>query len=321
MLQIDTTEIAKCNSTDTVYIINSFVARLKNIRDQREYVNAIADFNKLTGCDIISAKTEDVEKYLSMLYARADNGSCTRSQCIKKHKIIAAFCNYAQKLKDSGSLLIPPEYENQMLYYSPRIEADETFRFSRIPSLADIDRLISIGKESDNEFLIVFMLCFNSYLKISDIATLHTKDIFVDGNGRYGITLTRDRRTVPISSELAGRIEAFMEENDNAEYLFDVVQIDESGQYSLDNAKAVLAWERKLQRRLKSYCSRLGIFGYTFNDIRNAAAVYNYSSGIDEYTIADAMGYKSTRHIQKLTSIKLTLPETGTYTNFSYSLT
>ena len=74
------------------------------------------------------------------------------------------------------------------------------------------------------------------------------------------------------------------------------------------------AWIRRTQYHLANLCARTfsdPAHTYSLNSIRNAAGATAVTIGLPETDVADAMGYKSYRHIRRLSSIKANVSTAG----------
>ena len=74
------------------------------------------------------------------------------------------------------------------------------------------------------------------------------------------------------------------------------------------------AWIRRTQYHLANLCARTfsdPAHTYSLNSIRNAAGATAVTIGLPKTDVADAMGYKSYRHIRRLSSIKANVSTAG----------
>jgi len=76
-----------------------------------------------------------------------------------------------------------------------------------------------------------------------------------------------------------------------------------------------------LRFRLKKACEACGTPLYTFNDFRNAGAVYAVSYHADVSIVANSMGYKTNSHIGKLSSLQVKVNDAGDLVGISFKST
>ncbi len=301
MALIDLSDLKMMYPDDTYGLIDAFISRIKLAQDQKSYKNAFVVFHTATGgADLLTGSTEAFSAYVSYISKLCSSGQLRHSTVCKYHKIIASFMSYCLDMAEHSEV-IPKNFENKMLFF-PLKAPQDVIRLSHTPSLTDIDKLIGYLKTNDELTLIAVLLSLRCYLKSGEFINLKTGDIFEAQDGKYYVDLRGRKRVVPLPEDVANIIAAYFETN-----LMD-------GDYLFSSKRSNHLSINMMDARLGKACTACGI-SYTFNDIRNAAAVYSSSFGASETQISEAMGYKTTAHIKKLSSLYIPVEERKDYVN------
>jgi hypothetical protein len=299
MALIDLTELEKMYPKATYGLIDAFISRIKLAQDQKAYKNAFVDFYKTTGSDLLTGDLDAFSKYVTHLMSLRANNTLKRSTVCKYHKIIASFMSYCVDMSEHTDT-IPKNFENKMLYFPLKAPMD-IFQLQHVPTLSELDKLIGYLKAHDQLTLIAVLFSLRCYLKTGDFINLKTGDVF-EQDGSYFVEAHSRGVVIPVPEDMAGVIAEHFENNlSDGDYIFSSKRSRHLAITSMDV-------------RLQKACDACGI-SYTFNDIRNAAAVYSASNGASEEQISDAMGYKTTAHIKKLSSLKVPMEKREDYIN------
>ena len=294
-------------SEDTLTLLLPFIEKLKNDRDKREYISAFFNYCSITAADILTTPVRSVDKYFTIMSERVHDHVVADSTRRKHRKIITAFYNdLDRKIEEGLDDNIPLNYVNNFTCFSSEHYEEDKIRRDKTPQPSEIDALIGEAKKSDKELLIVVLLAYQLYLRTGEIAALKVSDFGYnsESNDSCFVTITRSGQPLnfPVSEELAAYIEQYLKESQSeSRYLF--CEPEKSD-----------AWIRRTQYRLANLCVRAFSDSkqtYSLNNIRNAAGATAVTLGIPETDVADAMGYKSYRHIRRLSSLKANVETKG----------
>ncbi len=294
------------NSEDTLLLLLPFIEKLKNDKDKSEYISAFFNYCFVTHSDILSTSIRSVDHYFTVMSERVHDGRCADSTRRKHRKIITAFYNDLDRRIEAGDdESIPLYYVNNFTRFSLDYYEEDKIRRDKTPEISDMDKLIGAAKVKDKELLIAILLAYQLYLRTSEIASLKVSDFGYNSDDlSCFVTLHRSKQAVNllVPKELAAYIDEYLAHSES------------QGNYLFCPPEKADAWTRGLQIRLKNLCAR--VFPgqnrtYTLNSIRNAAGSTAVTLGLPEGDVAEAMGYKSNRHIRRLSSLKADVTSKG----------
>lgn len=282
-------------------LIMSHVGTLKREADRAAYIGIFSDFFEVTRCDILKAGVEKVGKYMQVLRERYETEKIRYSTMEKYYKVLSAFCTYACRTaadaKARGLEVNPllDGFENRFLYF-PVKAREEKFAFEKVISLAELDLLI--GAADDDLTLASILLAFKCFLKSSDMIALTSEDIGTDEKGNCFLMLHERKEAVKIPKDVKPVLMRLKALGDG--YLF-------------RNTRTKQFTQKSLIMRLSKACEAAGIKNYTFNDLRNSAAVFAASNGATAKELKESMLHRSASHSAKLTSLKVNLNPAESY--------
>lgn len=295
------------NREDTLSLLLPFVEKLKNDRDKQEYISVFLNFSMITGEDILRTSVRSADKYYSVMAERVNSGTCADSTRRKHRRIISAFYNQLDKRIESGEdENIPLDYINNFTQFARDVFTEDQFKRNETPQITDMDAIIGAVSNTDKELLIVILLAYQLYLKTGEIAALKVSDFGYNNDTDNSCFVTVHRHSEDINllvpQELARTIDSYLASSTRSDnYLF----------CSPDKADS---WIRLQQLHLKKICTKLfpgQDRTYSLNNIRNAAASTAVNLGASEAVVAEAMGYRSSRHIRKLSSLRTDIVSAG----------
>ncbi len=305
------TELIECYDGDTFELMETFIERLKTDADKRTYAGALRLFHEITGSDPLHATESTFARYVRALNKRTEpNGeekTWKHSTALKNRKIINSFVRYCEKLKHKGSVKVPADFENKLMY-SPMRAIQESFRYKDIVSVEDIDKLYCYLRDNKkHQLMCALIFALRCFLRPVNFISATFSDIYIDKTGEYFFNGKGRSMMVHIPSDCVPFFEAYAK-SVHGNYIFSKTRTNEP--MSIDY----------LDGRLKKACTDAGITsnGITFNNLRNSATVYAVSNGATPEMMAEALDLQTTAHFTKLSSLTLHFNYTQDYVGITF---
>lgn len=298
-------------------IMPQFLSLLKQEKTKHSYINALKEFAEFIKCDVLSATKDQCEAYQNYLKNQSKAGILKYSTALKKRKQVASIFNYIEHHREEYELFDFCNHFRDIVMPIP----PNSFHEQRIPKVVEIDQLIGYLKNNDMMCLAAVLLSFRCLLTTEEFMQLKINNFYQDTAGTYIIKLI-DKKTnsyrycsVPedVMEVLDSYFDLLIQQKKSTE---DLIDNNNWGDLALfDNFKGGIYSLRTLLNHLSKAFLSFGSKVYTFNDLRNTGAVFAYSNHADTKLIANSLGYKTTRHIQRLSSLKVQLNDANEYIN------
>lgn len=257
-------------------IYAGFAATKKKKRTADEYFLAathICDFAKKDFTDLTK---EDAKAYWDFLecHEKADGTK------ISKRTIKMRFVGLKQLAK--YIMAAYPDYMEENPFDGIALpETNESLRLQRIPSLKEIDDLLSACKSDTQMFLIVSMIS-RMGLTAKEVVNLKKQQILETGENEIAILfLAKDGKTEelrPVPEDIKDMLLGYIDKNGVEEHLF-------------FNQWGKTLTERNLDYLLKKYSELAGTETFfSVKDLRNRAILSMLQTGTDPRTVAQYSG-------------------------------
>lgn len=279
-----------------------YLQRFKSEKTQRNYCIAINEFVDFIKKDLTKATADDCKQYVIHLESRRNASLIKTSTLSKKKYQLSGLFSVMCEPHIRERLCLPVGFENFFLDIKTDIIPDR-FKYERVPSMKDLDALYCYLKEHDPMICIAFLLAFKGFLNMEEFRNLAISDFFMDTEERMVVCIKNpsfplDVRYNSIPADVKEILLSY----------FDTITIPnamESPKLFAKKGHSKPYTDRMLRFRLKSACEACGIPLFTFNDFRNAGAVYAVSYHADVTVVANSMGHKTNSHIGKLSSLQI----------------
>lgn len=283
-------------SQNTRELMESYVLKMRDKKTRGAYLKVYGRFAEHVKKDWFDCGPSDFKSFIAAQAKLYDEGKITYTTYAKYYKIIAAFSRHCYKLAHAEipSPLVPAGYEDYATAARVKAPLDE-FHPQKIPPLTDVEKVIGIARKRDKLVYFAILFSLGTFLKTSEFMSLTTRDLMQDAEGKWAVRLS-DGYMVLISgdfgTELADYVTNSLMEGDP---IFSDVR---------KNGTKPIA-HKTLMNRLLNTCRAAGVESFTFNELRNAAAVYTKSAGATNEEIATSMRYKTPAHIERLGTLIL----------------
>lgn len=275
----------KCDylSSEFLFIMEEFCQTLKASRTKAEYIGYIRILcNKFVKKDYLEITEADaVEAFRRMnTYIKEGRLSkktvCTRLGCYKS--ISKFICNNYPELS----------YKDPFRFIE-RPFIDDRISSATIPSIEELDKILTIAKENPTYYLII-VLSTRVGLSSSKIIEIQM-DSFYMHNGRLGVYLpNKENEHKTLSVILPTDVASLVEE-----YLKFQRSMGIEG-YLFRNSRGNQMTLKNLSTHIHSIVKKAGIENnYTLQDMRARAIMDMISAGVDEKTIQEYIGIGAMR--------------------------
>ena len=291
----------------TLNILPNYFSNFKSDATKRSYMNVFNDFANYIKKDILSASPKDCLDFLDHLN---DTDSLKKSTRIKKRKQLSSLYTYLQenaKKYDLGTFdniftdLLPPQVR-------------EEIRFSEVPTLFEIDRLIGYLKKNDWFTLCAVLFAFRTFLSTEEIRNLTVDNIIMTKDSKVCVQIknirNKELRYNVIPPDMAIIISKYIGS------LPVIPGMDQAHRKLFANLEGEVPPQKTFRNRLKKAWKQIGVNqSYSFNNLRNAGVVYAVSNNADITSVADALGYQQVTHLKRLESLPIKLNTATEYVN------
>ena len=283
-------------SKNTRDLMESYVLRFRDSYTRDAYMNVYERFAEHVKKDWFECGAEDYKSFMADQSERYQTGEIAYSTYVKYYKIISAFSRYIFKLAHSKvtSPIVPPDYKDYSAVAWVKSPAD-VFHAHKIPVLSEVEKVLAYTKVADKLTYFAILFSIGTFVKTGEFLRIKAKDLMQDAAGTWFIRLSDGYMVLldeGFGSELADYVEAVLARDD---LLF--------SRKTKEGIKPIT--DVGLRKRLLKACRNTGVKNFTFNELRNAAAVYTATAGATKEEIASSMRYKSSAHIERLTSLIL----------------
>ena len=300
-------------------ILPQFLTLLKQDKTKQSYQNAIKEFADFIKCDVLTASKEQCEAYQAYLETQSKTGILKYSTALKKRKQVASLFSFIEQHREKYELMDFHNHFKDIVMPIP----PNSFHEQRIPKVIEIDQLIGYLKANDQMCLAAVLLSFRCLLTTEEFMQLKINNFYQDPSGRYVIKLIDKKansyRYCSVPDDVMEVLDAYFDlliQQKKSSPTDTQFTEDNWGEIPLfDNFRGGIYSLRTLLNRLSKAFLSFGTKVYTFNDLRNTGAVFAYSNHADTKLIANSLGYKTTRHIQRLSSLKVQLNDANDYIN------
>lgn len=263
------------------------------------YRSTLIDFSRVVEKDILCVSKSDCEKYINILDKRVSQKKLKRSTLMKKYKELSSFYSYLVKNKASYGL---SEIENYFrdIRLSP---IEDNIKFSDTVDINTVDTVLTYCKENSKMTYLCILLSFKYMLRTGEMRSIRKNDLF-SSEDFYALAIRNPRsmsiRYLRISNEIAHSIENYLIETNSTMYLFEKSNGDP---FSV----------RTLQKHLHDACLACNIEPFSYNQLRNTGIGNANFNNISTEELTQALGISTSRHIQRLNSLKIPLNNVGNY--------
>ena len=296
----------------------TYLQRFKSENTQKNYCIAINEFLDFIKKDLTKATMEDCKKYVMHLESKRNSSLIKTSTLSKKKYQLSSLFSVMCEEHIRERLSLPIEFENFFLNIKTDVIPDH-FKYERVPSMNDLDVLYCYLKSNDPMVCVAFLLAFKVFLNMEEFRNLTVSDFFMDTEERMIVCIRNpsfplDVRYNSIPTDVKEILLSY----------FDTITIEGATEAPKLFAKKGYSkpyTDRMLRFRLKKACEACGTPLYTFNDFRNAGAVYAVSYHADVNIVANSMGHKTNSHIGKLSSLQIKVNDAGDLLGISFKST
>lgn len=251
---------------------DEFSKSLKRVSTRKSYENTINRFLCYNGKNFTDATYEEVNAYISHMMQKKMKASSIYNQI----SILSSFATYIIEngLCDTFFVNMFMEVERPFI---------ETYiRPSRIPTIEELNRLLSAAKKKP-EYYIIISLAAKLGLTDDEIFNLNIGDFIVDKNGNKFIRINKKTyvRNIPLSDDIASILNKYFSDKDTS---------DKEAAVFLSTRGTRLS-DRTIRYNIIKINEKAGISApYTLQDLRNFAAAIMLKSGADEVDVANTLG-------------------------------
>ncbi len=283
-------------SNDTRTLMEGYVQRFKDAHTRGAYMHVFSCFAAHVRKDWFKCGAADFKSFVDAQFERFQADELSYSTYAKYYKIIAAFSRYCYKISrdEVPSPFVPSDYEDYSTAARVKSPSDR-FRPQNIPALSDVEKVLAYTRAADKLTYFAILFSIGSFLKTNEFLNIASRDLMQDAAGAWCVRLSDGYMVLldgDFGKELAEYVSAALSP---ADLIF--------SRHTKSGTKPIT--ERGLRKRLLKACEQVGAQAFTFNELRNTAAVYTASAGATKEEIATSMRYKTTAHIDRLESLKL----------------
>lgn len=294
-------------------LIALYLKRFKSQKTQLSYCCAINEFFDFAKKDIGKIAGTDCIRYIESLEAKRNAGRLKTSTLIKKRYQISSLFSYLSTPYAKERLKLPDSFCNYFLDIKTE-EPPRSLRYEKIPTVKELDILHRHLMEHDPMIGIAVLLSFKGFLTTQQFLHLCVTDFYLDANDKMIVRIKNpafplDQRYNSIPDDVKELLFSY----------FDTLSIRQSRLFAKKNGSFYT--DRTLCKRLKEACAECGINSYTFNDLRNAGAAFALSYRAELSVVANSLGYRTTRHIRRLESVKIAINDAADYMGISFRAT
>ena len=298
---------------NTKTFLTTYLKRFKSKKTQLNYCLAINEFAEFLKKDLCSVTAIDCKQYILHLESKRNAQQIKTSTLAKKRFQISSVFSAMCESHAREALSLSENFEN----YFIDILTDAvptSIRYEKVPTIEQMDILYCYLMENDPMTCIAFLLAFKGFLTTSEFRNLSVSDFFEDANDRMIV------RIVNPSFPIEARYNSIP--NDVKEILLSYfTTLPENNLKLFAKKDGTIYTDRTLEMRLKNACEICNIPHYTYNDFRNAGAVFAISYHADVAIVANSFGYRTNKHINRLDSLKITVNDAADYVGISFKET
>lgn len=153
-------------------IIESCCAHLRRTKNSRQNLfYMVANFGECIQKSVFEAEKLDATDYISFLNSEMNSGNLQEKYCACLYSELRTFFDYVQR---TGLI-----EDNPFLYIDNPFEFPERMNFKNLPSLTEVDMLLSLC-ENDPILMASVLLSFKMMLPIGEVITLKKKQFGLD---------------------------------------------------------------------------------------------------------------------------------------------
>ena len=290
---------------NTRSLMETYVLKFKDAATRGTYMRTFARFAMHVEKDWFDCRAEDFKSFMESQARRYQANEITYATYAKYYKIIAAFSRHCYKIAhaDVPSPLVPADYEDYATVARVKAPAD-VFHPQKIPSLAEVEKVLAYTKATDRLVYFAVLFSLGAFVRTGEFLKLKVRDIMQDASGAWYARLS-DGYMVLLDGDFGEEL---------VEYASATLSGDDLLFSRTTKAGRKPITEQGLRKRLAKACSSVKVESFSFNELRNAAAVYTANAGATKEEIASSMRYRTTAHFDRLTS--LTLPKRNDASRF-----
>ena len=295
---------------NTKKFLTTYLKRFQSDKTQLNYCLAINEFVEFIKKDLCAATETDCKQYILHLESKRNAQKIRTSTLAKKRFQISSVFSAMCESHSRELLCLPETFENYFL----DIRTDtvpSSFRYDKVPTIEQMDILYRHLVANDPMICVAFLLAFKGFLTMGELRNLSVSDFFEDANERMIVRIANP------SFPLELRYNAIP--NDVKEILLSYfATLPENNAKLFAKKDGTIYTDRTLEMRLKNACEICNIPHYTYNDFRNAGAVFAVSYHADVAVVANSFGYRTNKHINRLDSLKITVNDAAEYVGISF---
>lgn len=248
------------------------------------YAAEISSVCSFFSCDFLALTPDMCEAYLTYLNGKVESGELKTSTVTKKFHQLSSFARFVS-LQGIGFL-------NPFAGLFVE-EAKEEIPPASIVSFDALDAVIGVLLEKrDYPTYFAVLMSLKLMLRISEFRLLKFHSFVFDESTSSCVVRVQsesgDVRYVKVPDDLYRLIESFHTTRD--EFIMSRTGLKPEN-------------SRWLQRHLKEACEEAGVSSFNYQDLRNTGIYTAGRNGIFVGDLQEQLGHKSSRHIERLTSI------------------
>lgn len=246
------------------------------------YANLICNFLEM---DFLDIEEPDAERYFSYLKQKVDSGELSRP----------TFCSRLSACRTLAGFILENDYVPG--YKSPfthivRPEVDVDVKNDRIPTMEELDKIITAAKESSAMDYVIFLLASRMCLSSMNILNLTRHHVMKEGGRLYINVVTgqgdsKAPRYVAVPSDIAGVVEEYVKTGSGYE--------DEAGHLFFNEHHRPMTL-RNLSSRVDKIVAASNIGKrFTMKDLRSRGIIELVNTGADTEDVRQYVGLGTQR--------------------------
>lgn len=274
----------KYTSELTEKIVNDYAAKyLKKHSSAASYRAVVESICSYCQKDLIKIDSNDAEAFFAYAKQISRNDDTTLNF---KRSVLLSIASYMEKNRKEYGLM-PYDYTD--IYRSLHFETLEYVDPSSIPSLKDVDRLISyLRLKRDYRTLLAVSLALKCALTSSEILAISFDDFIMNDNNEKMLCVHNPNfpkpRYIVLPVDLIKIIDLYYSSIKDIEK----IRYNPGQKIFIKSNHKPIAY-RMLSTNLKTACTEIGV-SITFNGLRNMAVTYMIKNGASEEEMVSLTG-------------------------------
>lgn len=271
-----------------------YLSTLRKPSTKEKYYSAICLFCDAVKKDFLSINEEDVQSYFSSLKHSQKSDALSKKTVLARISYLNGFGKYVEMHTDIGFT----NYFGQII----RPEMEDEIPLERLPSMSDLDSLLTAAREEPMYFLL-FSMCIRCSFSVAELVAMKDSQVIVNGPV-VTLFFSSDSvyepdRYVPLPEDISDLFltyRASLMEQDSEHHLF----------YNRHHHVLTL---KNLDDAVHRFTKLTNIkTTFSFKDIRSKAIIAMLQGGASPLSVAEYCGISALRVSQYVAAAGLTKP-------------